>query len=211
MAKSQKYYVVWKGRTPGIYTTWEKCKEQISEFPDAQYKSFPTANEANKALSNGFQPNQKLSKNASTGNKTKNNSTTIIKKPAIVVDGAWNTATGDIEYQGILYPTGQKLFHVGPLKDGTNNVAEFLALVHALAFTQQKGIDYPIYSDSKTAIAWVKKRKSNTTLQPSNHNQTVIEYMIRANKWLLSNVWSNEIIKWETEMWGENPADFGRK
>jgi ribonuclease HI len=35
--------------------------------------------------------------------------------------------------------------------------------------------------------------------------------MERAEKWLLSNEFSNEILKWETKAWGEIPADFGRK
>lgn len=47
MAKpKQKFYVVKKGHTPGIYTTWADCQNQINGFSGAIYKSFPTLEEA---------------------------------------------------------------------------------------------------------------------------------------------------------------------
>lgn len=42
----KKYYAVAKGKTPGIYFTWDDCKVQVEHFPGAVYKSFPTLEEA---------------------------------------------------------------------------------------------------------------------------------------------------------------------
>ncbi len=41
-----KYYAVKKGKKPGIYESWDECKEQVSGYNGAEYKSFKTKNEA---------------------------------------------------------------------------------------------------------------------------------------------------------------------
>jgi ribonuclease HI len=128
-----------------------------------------------------------------------------------VVDAAWNTRSGDMEYQGFDYSNGNLLFKKGPFKDGTNNIGEFLAIVHALALLKKQNFTLPIYSDSKTAISWVTKKKANTKLEPTGRNDELFELLKRAEKWLQENSYPNKILKWETEQWGENPADFGRK
>ena len=69
----------------------------------------------------------------------------------------------------------------------------------------------PIYSDSRTAIAWVRNKKLKTELVRTPRNEPIFELIDRAVKWLHSNTYQNPIIKWETEDWGEIPADFGRK
>ena len=132
-------------------------------------------------------------------------------KNSIAVDAAWNTATGDMEYQGVYYATGDRIFLQGPFKDGTNNIGEFLAIVHALAYLQKKESDLPIYTDSKTAMAWIKKKHANTKLALTPRNKPLFEMLQRAERWLATNTYPNRILKWETEYWGENPADFGRK
>ena len=45
---SNKYYAVKVGKKPGIYKTWDECKEQVNKFPGAIYKSFKTLEEAEK-------------------------------------------------------------------------------------------------------------------------------------------------------------------
>lgn len=200
-----KYYVVWKGRETGIFDNWNTCKQQVEGFEGAQYKSFKTMSEAESALKNGFFKSVKPQKKAS-----------VIKMPkpdfpAWAVDAAWNTKTGDMEYQGVDLQSGQKLFTKGPFPDGTNNIGEFLAIVHALALLQKHKSDIPIFSDSKTAISWVKKKKANTKLEETARNAELFNLIDRAEFWLKENPYSNRILKWETEWWGENPADFGRK
>ena len=116
-----------------------------------------------------------------------------------------------MEYQGVETNTGKVLFKIGPLHDGTNNVGEFLALVHGLAFLQQKGSLLPIYSDSKIAMGWIQKKKCNTKLEKTKRNATLFDLIKRGEKWLKNNTFDNEILKWKTKSWGEIPADFGRK
>lgn len=207
MAKSKKYYVVWAGRQTGIFDDWDTCKKSVEGYEGAQYKSFQSKAEAEAALSQGF---------FKTIKKTNPSPTTLFKQPlpdfpAWVVDAAWNTKTGDMEYQGIDLQTRKPIFHKGPFADGTNNIGEFLAIVHALALLHKYKSEAPVFSDSKTAISWVKKKKANTKLEPTGRNKELFELLERAENWLRDHNFRNKILKWETELWGENPADFGRK
>jgi ribonuclease HI len=116
-----------------------------------------------------------------------------------------------MEYRGVYVADGTEIFHVGPFEDGTNNIGEFLGIVHALALLAQKKSNLPIYSDSVNAIKWVERKKCNTKLKETSRNQIIFELIARAEKWLNENTYSNPILKWQTEIWGEIPADFGRK
>jgi ribonuclease HI len=117
-----------------------------------------------------------------------------------------------MEYRGVDTKTGMQLFHQGPFKRGTNNIGEFLALVHALALLQKENRpNLPIYSDSRIAIGWVKRKKANTKLKKGADNSILFQLMNRAETWLENNSFTNPIYKWETKEWGEIPADFGRK
>ncbi len=210
MPIKSKFYVVWVGHTPGIYDSWEKCKLQIQNYPNAKYKGFPskiTAENAYKLEYNSFV--KKTTKEKTLINIAENQPKPIY--PSIAVDAAWNTATGDMEYQGVIAQTGKLIFKQGPYKDGTNNIGEFLAIVHALALLKKEKSDLPIYTDSITAISWVRKKKANTKLLPTKNNEVLFELIDRAEKWLKENTWKNMILKWETTIWGEIPADFGRK
>ena len=128
------------------------------------------------------------------------------------MDGACAGNPGMMEYRGVDVMTGAELFHQGPFADGTNNIGEFLALVHALAFFHNTDNDHTaIYSDSRTAMAWVRNRKCNSKLARTERNGRLFELISRAERWLTTHTWRNRIIKWETTLWGEIPADFGRK
>lgn len=130
---------------------------------------------------------------------------------AWAVDAACSGNPGPMEYQAIDLATGARVFHFGPMK-GTNNIGEFLAIVHALALMQQQGLhDKTIYSDSYNAILWVNKRKCKTKLERTPETEELFQIILRAERWLNTHVWRNPIIKWETQQWGEVPADFGRK
>jgi ribonuclease HI len=212
MAKKTKFYVVWQGRKTGIFTDWKECEAQIKGFDDAQYKSFESLEEAEKAIQKNYW--DFIAKRDAATKVTYKKPPANIGKPnihSIAVDAAWNTATGDMEYQGTYLLTGKRIFLQGPFQDATNNIGEFLAIVHGLAYLQKQGSDLPIYSDSRTAIAWVKKKHANTKLVLTPRNKPVFELLQRAERWLAENKYPNKILKWETEYWGENPADFGRK
>ena len=210
MAKKPKFYVVWSGRQTGVFDSWDDCKAQTHGFDKALYKSFDSKAEAIKAFRD--KPHEHIGTAAPKAKTTANR--LFVGNPnenSLVVDAAWNTSTGDMEYQGIYLATRQKLFLKGPYADGTNNIGEFLAIVHALALLQQKGSTIPVYSDSRTAISWIKKKKANTKLEPTARNAPLFDLLDRAETWLHTHTFSNLILKWETTYWGENPADFGRK
>jgi ribonuclease HI len=130
---------------------------------------------------------------------------------SLSVDAACSGNPGIMEYRGVETGTGREIFHVGPFNPATNNIGEFLALVHGLALLKQQNLELPIYSDSTTALAWVRKKKCNSKLERTNTNQEVFDLIQRAEKWLRLNDYKNPVLKWETERWGEIPADFGRK
>lgn len=134
-----------------------------------------------------------------------------VRADALAVDAACSGNPGPMEYQGIDLATGQRIFHYGPLH-GTNNIGEFLAIVHALALLQQQGRPQAtIYSDSYNAILWVRKKKCKTTLERNPQTEGLYQIIARAEKWLATHNYQNPIVKWETQKWGEVPADFGRK
>lgn len=130
---------------------------------------------------------------------------------SLSVDAACSGNPGKMEYRGVDTKSGIELFHVGPLEQGTNNIGEFLALVHGLAYLQQRDSDIPIYSDSRNAILWIKQKKCKTKLASNAANAPIFDLIARAERWLHTHVYANAIIKWDTEKWGEIPADFGRK
>lgn len=130
---------------------------------------------------------------------------------ALAVDAACSGNPGPMEYRGVHLPSGKQIFHFGPVQ-GTNNIGEFLAIVHALALLKQKNQpNMPIYSDSRTAQIWVQKKKCKTTLERTPKTEKLFEIIARAERWLQTNSYSNPILKWDTDNWGEIPADFGRK
>ena len=134
-----------------------------------------------------------------------------VKADAWAVDAACSGNPGPMEYQAIDLQTGYRVFHFGPVR-GTNNIGEFLAIVHALALAwQQRLPDKTIYSDSYNAILWVKKRKCKTKLERTPDTEQLYQIIERAERWLQTHDYHNPIIKWETSKWGEVPADFGRK
>ena len=129
---------------------------------------------------------------------------------SLAVDAACSGNPGPMEYRGVHIASRQEIFHFGPMK-GTNNIGEFLAIVHGLALLKQKGFDMPIYSDSVNAISWVRQKKCKTKLPRNEETEALFQLIERAERWLSTNTYTTRILKWETKEWGEIPADFGRK
>ncbi len=208
MAK-EKYYVVWEGVTPGIYSTWTDCQLQTKGYEGAKYKSFTTRQEAERAFASS--PYAYIGKNAPKA-KVPNNGVLPpqVIENSLAVDAACSGNPGAMEYRGVYVGNGQQMFHFGPTL-GTNNIGEFLALVHGLAYLKQQGYDMPIYSDSKIAMKWVKDKQCKTKLERTAKTEELFSVIARAEKWLRENRYSTTILKWETKEWGEIPADFGRK
>lgn len=127
------------------------------------------------------------------------------------VDAACSGNPGPMEYQGVDLITKKQIFHFGPIQ-GTNNIGEFLAIVHAAALMKQRGITgVTIYSDSVSALAWVRNKHAKTQLERNEQTEKALELVRRAEIWLRANADLPPIEKWDTKEWGEIPADFGRK
>ena len=238
MAKKPKYYVVWEGYTPGIYTEWEAAEAQVKGYPEAVFKAFSSREEAEIAFEEGpleyvglrttdyrLQTTDNSQQTTDYGQQSTDRLEllrkqaalkacqalpTAVDAQAIAVDAACSGNPGQMEYRGVYLKTGEEIFHYGPVF-GTNNIGEFLAIVHGLALLTQRGYTIPIYSDSVNAMLWVKRKQCRTTLPLNDKTQALHEHIRRAETWLRTHSYSNDLRKWETEKWGEIPADFGRK
>lgn len=207
MAKT-KHYVVWEGKTPGVYDSWAACKAQVDGVAGAKYKSFDSKAEAEQAWKAGWKRSfaqDRTSAKAAAAPKA------AIDYDSISVDVGTRGNPGPIEYKGVDTRTGEVLFSYGPIRKGTNNLGEFLAIVHALAYLKQQGSEKTVYSDSRTAIKWVKQKDVATSLPRDESTREVWTLVDRALQWLQANHYRNKLLKWETTEWGEIKADYGRK
>ena len=218
MAKSKaNFYVVWQGREAGIYDSWAACEAQVKGVA-AKYKGFATRAEAEKAFESS--PEEYVKERCAERGQSAmllamDSPDEMIKHgvilPALAVDAACSGNPGLMEFRGVIADTGTQVFHRGPYVDGTNNIGEFLAIVLGLAYLKKEKLGWALYSDSKTAISWVRQKKCKTKLEWSQKNQDLLLAVRAAEKWLHENTWTTSIYKWDTEHWGEIPADFGRK
>ena len=199
--------MVWKGRKTGIFSTWEECAAQVHGFTGARYKSY-----SNRAAAEAAWHGQAA---ASVGKPAAGKEWLFGPDPPIresyCVDAACSGNPGVLEYRGVDLRSGKQVFHQGPFQHGTNNVGEFLAIVHALRLLEKARSGLAVYSDSSTAIGWIKKKHCNTTLKPDRKNAPLFELIQQSESWLVDHPYANPILKWDTQAWGEIPADFNRK
>ena len=216
-----KFYVVWQGRESGIYDSWAACEAQVKGVA-AKYKGFATRSEAEAALAADPEdyitrkPKPLPSNHHLAASDTTSAQPTLPLHgspilPALAVDAACSGNPGLMEFRGVIADTRTQVFHRGPYVGGTNNIGEFLAIVLGLAYLKKEKLDWSLYSDSKTAIAWVRQKQCKTKIEWNSQNQDLLLAVRAAEKWLNENTWTTPIYKWDTEHWGEIPADFGRK
>lgn len=215
-----KYYVLFNGPDAGVYDNWEDVASRIN-FKGARYKGYSTSAEAAEAFrreSDDASPSslgRLLSKAGSqrlpAAGKPDYMTIPEVDLDAWAVDASCMGNPGRMEYQGVELMTGRTLFRVGPFDDATNNIGEFLAIVHAMALMHKEGKYHNIYSDSVSGMAWARTRKVKTQLKPTERNKKVFELMARAVTWLNTHTFPAKVMKWQTDRWGEIPADFGRK
>jgi ribonuclease HI len=206
-----KYYVVWEGHSTGIFSNWNECLKATKGYPGAKFKGFKTLETATKASKESY---YKYAGKDVVESELSKDELRLIGKPiedSISVDAACSGNPGKMEYKGVYTKTKQQIFIQGPFEEATNNIGEFLALVHALAYLKNQKSNLPIYSDSKIAISWINSKQCRTNLERTKNNEKVFELISRAETWLKNNSFTNKIFKWETKAWGEIPADFGRK
>ena len=219
MSKKTKYYVVWAGHNPGVYDDWRDAQEQIHGFPGARYKAYTTPQAAAEAVRRGYDNDDgKVVGRLVAGLRQHRVVTDCnwrdipdIDQTAWAVDASCMGNPGIMEYQGVDLATGKVIFRVGPFEEGTNNIGEFLAIVHALALMHRQGVSHTIYSDSKIAQGWVARGVVRTKVARTPRNERLFQLIERAIIWLHTNTFRTRIVKWDTRHWGEIPADFGRK
>lgn len=220
--KKAAYYVVWTGRNPGLYDSWEACEEQVKGVA-AKYKGFATREEAEIALQHSWEDYYKTPEPSSRGEK---NPLPLVSEASVLgkgcphigggegalcVDAACSGNPGLMEFRGVIADTGTEVFHRGPYECGTNNIGEFLAIILGLAYLKQNNLPWVLYSDSKTAQSWVRQKQCKSKLEENSKNGEIFRMIRAGEKWLHENTWTTRILKWDTEHWGEIPADFGRK
>ncbi|MCX4243031.1 ribonuclease H family protein [Paraliomyxa miuraensis] len=206
-----RYYVVFVGREPGVYPDWEACKAQVDGFPGAVHRSYRSAAEAERAWVEAGGDPVPLDDEPSPAPPARVLAEGGPPPGSIAVDAACSGNPGPMEYRGVDIDTGHELFRVGPMA-GTNNIGEFLAIVHGLAWLEARRRPGPLYSDSTIAIGWVARGTAKTTLARTASTEPAWELLTRAQRWLRQGrLHGIEIRKWPTRRWGEIPADFGRK
>ncbi len=211
----QKFYVVWRGRKPGVYDSWDGCKAQVEGFGEAEYKAYATLEDAEEAFWRGKEGAGTARATAGQDNKISDTPLPAAAprpydEDAIAVDAACSGNPGPMEYRGVDLRSGCELFHLGPMH-GTNNVGEFLAIVHALALLKKQGVKRTVYSDSRNALIWVRQKQCKTKLERNAQTEGLFQLIDRAVEWLRNNKIEVPLLKWQTKEWGEVPADFGRK
>jgi ribonuclease HI len=205
MAKN-KYYVVWKGHVPGIYKTWDECKSMVDGFQGARYKGFESITEAQEAFKKGASASFSPQTSAAKAKRQVGN----YIRESLSVDAACSGNPGVMEYRGVYVAKGEEWFHQ-KFELGTNNIGEFLALVHGLAELKKRGLSIPIYTDSRIALSWYQQKSCKTKLELNSNTQKLFQLIERAEYLLKNYQWTTPVLKWETKVWGEIPADFGRK
>ena len=218
MAKKQKYYVVWQGNAPGIYDSWADCQKQVTGVAGAQYKSFDSLSAAQSAFNRPYAEvkGTRTTKESMVG--IDEMGMTVVRQgdvpgpvlDSLAVDAACSGNPGVMEYQGVYVANRQQVFHFKTAL-GTNNIGEFLAIVHGLAYLKKHGLNQIIYSDSVNAINWVRRKECRTKLPLTPQTADLWNIIHRAEAWLNANTYTTEIRKWDTDHWGEIPADFNRK
>lgn len=215
-----KFYVVRKGRVPGVYDNLDDVMEQVDGYPGAYFQSYATPQAAANAWRGDGREDRSeighiLAQAGGVG-ISPNGTRDYLTIPEIdlngwAVDASCMGNPGVMEYRGVELISGRELFKVGPFPKGTNNLGEFLAIVHAMALMEQRGENHPIYSDSITGISWIRNRKIKTQLKEEAGTEKLFEMLHRGMNWLNTHSFRPKLIKWETKLWGEIPADFGRK
>lgn len=209
----QKYYVVWKGNNPGIYSNWVDCYKQVNGFPSAVFKAFENREIAQRAFHSDFKKylDDNYNEQVEIGILFPNLKKEMPIAESLCVDAACSGNPGVLEYQGVSTQNKSLVFHQGPFPVGTVNIGEFLAIVHGLAHLKRQNSNIPVYSDSVTALSWLRRKAINTNLDRNEQTENLFQLVDRAILWLKNNSYENPVLKWKTEEWGEIPADFGRK
>jgi len=147
LANFKKYYFVFIGKTPGVYENFDDCMIQVLGFPGSAFCKFSA-----RSAASAFAEYEKRKSLMLLG---------ISNKETLCVDGAYNGT--ECEYQAVWHPSKKQAFKSKVFVGGTNNIAEFLGLVEAIKFLHKNNLEPSVYTDSITALTWVRNKKANTS------------------------------------------------
>ena len=204
-----KFYVIWKWKNIWIFNSWEECKKNVIWFSDAKYKSFSHKKDAEIALKEWW---EKYYKDKDKKHSVINDFDIPYFSNGIAVDAACSGNPWEMEYRWIELKTWIEIFHES-FMIWTNNIWEFLAIVHWLKYLWND--NRVVYSDSKIAISRVNQWKCKTLLNSKKNLKYDFSELFIAIESAESRIKENgikhNILKWDTEKRWEIPADFWRK
>lgn len=205
--QTNSHSVLFKHAKEVKYTNDFQLAEQLGKVMSGK-KNLP--NDIKQSNGNGINIFESIKKTSSSDNTLQIEDDKPILE-SICVDASCIVNPGPMEYRGVDTQTKEIIFQ-RKYEEATNNIGEFLSIVHALALYKKDGKELKIiYSDSSTAISWVKRKKCKTKLEKNEKNSTLFDDIERAISWLENNPYDTKILKWNTSAWGEIPADYGRK
>lgn len=167
---AKKFYVVWKGRSTGIFTDWDTCKKQVDAFAGAKYKSFKTRDDAEAAFAgNATTASSPVKKKSSTQTVKTYTADEIDAMPLdtkIFTDGGCEPNPGKAGSGVAVYRNNvvEELWFGLYNPSGTNNTAELNALHQALMMAKSDVDRYKsvaIFCDSKYSIQCVTQWAAN--------------------------------------------------
>lgn len=212
--KRAKFYVVFKGRKPGVYKTWDECQRNTAGYPGASFSSFTSETEAYQAFAVGDLAEWKK-KARGLQDERWSHAPPMRNGTFLVVDAACSGYPGPVEFRGVLMPGRAEAFKFGPYQAGSNNIGEYLAIITGFRWLHERSMNIPVYSDSKVAIGWVLGEGICKTNMTKDQMGSVLQREVEsAERWLRgpwAPTYKKLLHRWDTEEWGEIPADFNRK
>ncbi len=179
MASKVKYYAVRAGRQPGVYLTWEKCKQQVERFPGAEYKSFPTEQAARDYLAG-----------KPAGEQAETESAQSVDGYDIYVDGTFRKQDNRYGWAFVVYRHGDVVFAdkgagENDAAAAIHNVAgELSATMRAVKWAHDNGAKpLTIHHDYVGIAAWaLGDWKAN-----NKFTQAYVSYMRPCLPWVTFN------------------------
>ena len=176
----KKFYVVWVGKQTGVFTDWAVVQPLVAGYPGAKHKSYPSMEDAKKALSSGAPAERSPSTRSGAKKKVREFILDKAYDIHIFSDGACDPNPGEAG-------SGVAVYEIGLLSElwygcyeplGTNNTAELNALYKALEIAERMGgpsrriqilsdSSYSVNAMTKWSVGWEKNgwtRKGNQEL-----------------------------------------------
>lgn len=208
--RAVKRYVVWKWRSPWVYTTWSACEKQIRWYPWARYKSFGSKQEAQEAYEMWLDYNADR-----TGPIHERIKLWEIKSESICVDAACKWNPWALERRGVLTSSWKQLFRSNIYYQWTVNVWEYIVLLQGIKRCLDSfHHDRTVYTDSRTALSrvrsWSHRSQLNRTHTNSPLKHVLDQRELRAQQYR-ADIDTIDLQKRNTRERGEIVADFWRK